>query len=64
MPISSGIAGYVVTSGKPLRIDEAYLDPRFNRAEEVGTHDRTKTILAVPIKDSTGRIIGIFGYNV
>jgi len=42
-----------------LRIDEAYLDPRFDKSEEAGTSERTKTILAVPIKDPSGRVLGV-----
>ena len=58
IPINKGVVGFVATSGKPVRIDEAYLDPRFNKEVDKKTHYRTKTILAVPIKDHNGRTIG------
>lgn len=58
IPIDKGIVGYVATTGKAVRIDEAYLDPRFNKEVDRKTHYRTKTILCVPIKDFTGKIIG------
>jgi len=59
IPIHSGIAGYVVKTGRALRVDEAYLDPRFNKEIDLKNNYRTKTILAVPIKDFTQRVIGV-----
>ena len=59
IPINSGIAGYVVSTGRSVRIDEAYLDPRFNKEVDRRGNYRTKTILAVPIKDFTQRVIGV-----
>ena len=58
IPLNSGIAGYVVNTGRSLRVDEAYLDPRFNKEIDIKTNYRTKTILAVPIKDTSQRVIG------
>ena len=58
IPMNKGIAGAVATTGKSIRIDEAYLDPRFNKEVDIKTNYRTKTILAVPIKDFTGKVMG------
>lgn len=58
IPIDKGVVGYVATTGKTARIDEAYLDARFNKEVDKKTNYRTKTILCVPIKDFTGTIIG------
>jgi len=59
IPLNSGIAGHVVSTGRSLRVDEAYLDPRFNKEIDIKTNYRTKTILAVPIKDFSQRVIGV-----
>lgn len=54
-----GIAGAAYQSGEHLIIDNAYDDPRFNQAidEETGYH--TKRILAVPVRNRGGQIIGV-----
>ena len=42
-----------------MKIDEAYVDPRFNKEIDKKNNYRTKTILAMPIKDFAGGVIGI-----
>ncbi len=56
---SSGIAGFVFTSGEPLIIDDAYSDLRFNRAVDEQTGFVTQNILCVPIKTLKGEVIGV-----
>lgn len=56
--MDSGIVGSAATMGRAVRIDDAYLDDRFNKEIDVRTNYRTKTILAMPIKDITGNVIG------
>ena len=56
---SSGIAGYVFTNGESLIIQDAYSDPRFNRAVDEQTGFVTKSILCVPIRTVKGQIIGV-----
>jgi len=56
---TSGIAGYVYTSGEPLIIHDAYSDARFNRSVDEQTGFTTKNILCVPIKTVRGEIIGV-----
>ena len=59
IPSDKGIAGSVATTGQSLRIDEAYADPRFNKEVDKLNNYRTKTILCVPIKDTTtDKVIG------
>jgi len=57
--VGQGIAGQVAETGKPLRIDDAYADPRFNPEWDVLTGYRTETILAAPMKNHEGRTIGV-----
>ena len=51
-----GVAGYVYSSGQPLAIGEATVDPRFRRdaAEQTGYVPRS--LLAVPLADAAGTI--------
>jgi len=59
IPTNVGIAGSVFTSGKPTKIEDAYLDKRFNKAMDLKTGYRTKSILCVPIWDDRNDIIGV-----
>ncbi len=55
---TSGIAGYVFTTGEGLIIPDAYADPRFNRSVDEQTGFVTRNILCVPIRTAKGEIIG------
>jgi signal transduction histidine kinase len=59
VPIGKGIAGTVARTGKPLRVRNAYKDRRFLRTWDVLTGYRTSSILAAPMKNHLGRIIGV-----
>src|SRR5215831_12850364 len=54
-----GIAGHGFTSGKSLIIDDAYADPRFNRAVDSQTGFTTNNILCVPVYNLNGEKIGV-----
>jgi adenylate cyclase len=56
---TSGVAGYVFTSGEALIIHDAYADERFNRSIDEQTGFTTHSILCVPIKTVKGEIIGV-----
>ena len=60
IPADKGIAGYVAQTGKTLVIHDAYKDPRFNRKVDEETGYVTKNILAVPLYDKKGNILGVF----
>ncbi len=59
-PADKGLAGYVVKTGEPLNIPDAYSDPRFNPDIDKETGYTTKTILCMPIKNNNKEIIGAF----
>jgi HD-GYP domain-containing protein (c-di-GMP phosphodiesterase class II) len=59
IPLGAGIAGAVAASGAPVRIPDAYADPRFNPEVDAGTGYRTRTILAVPMLDTAGEPVGV-----
>jgi adenylate cyclase len=57
-PVGRGITGYVVSTGEPLNIKDAYSDPRFNPEIDKRTGYRTRTLLCIPIKTDQGKIMG------
>ena len=59
IPIGSGIAGAVAQSGQAIRVDDAYADPRFNREVDAKSGFRTRSILALPIKDRAGGVFAV-----
>ncbi len=59
-PSHMGIAGYVATSGQVLNIPNAYADARFNPNIDKQTGYNTKNILAAPMRNKLGDIIGVF----
>ncbi|MBM4242780.1 MAG: GAF domain-containing protein [Deltaproteobacteria bacterium] len=58
VPLDGSIAGAVVTSGTPLRVDDATRDPRFYGGADRLTGVRTQTLLAAPLRARRG-IIGV-----
>jgi sigma-B regulation protein RsbU (phosphoserine phosphatase) len=57
--IGEGIAGHVAATGQVLNIKEAYEDPRFLRVFDQITGYRIHTILAAPMRNPQGKIIGV-----
>ena len=60
VPFGKGIAGHVATSGLTINITDAYQDSRFDRDPDRLTGYRTRSVLAVPLKNVSGHIIGVF----
>jgi Nif-specific regulatory protein len=64
VPAGAGIAGSVAQTGKPLKVDDAYGDPRFFRSIDHGSGFRTRNLLAVPLAGVDGEggveILGAF----
>jgi putative ABC transport system ATP-binding protein len=59
IPLASGIAGAAAASGKAVRVADAYSDPRFNRAVDVQTGFRTRSVLCLPLHDREGRVFAV-----
>lgn len=57
--VGEGIAGSVVSTGKAMRVADAYRNPRFNRAWDAVTGYRTRSILAVPMQSCRGEVLGV-----
>jgi GAF domain-containing protein len=58
-PSSTGLAGYVASTGEVLNIEDAYRDPRFNPSIDQITGYRTKSVICAPVINREGIIIGI-----
>ncbi len=59
IPLGAGIAGEVAKTGESINIRDAYADPRFNPGVDKDTGYRTRTILAVPMRYTTGETKGV-----
>jgi len=59
IPLGSGIAGAVALSGESIRIDDAYVDDRFNQDVDTQTGYKTNSILCLPVKDNSGKVFAV-----
>ena len=59
IPQDAGIAGTVVSTGVTLNIPDAYADPRFHRGVDRESNFRTRSILAVALRDRDGEVFGV-----
>ena len=59
IPKNKGIAGVVATTGEPLIINDPYSDPRFDKEVDKKTGYHTYGIIALPVRDSNGKMIGV-----
>ena len=55
-----GIAGTATQTGQTINVKDAYSDPRFYNAIDGQTGYRTRTVLAVAVRNQRGEIIGAF----
>ena len=58
LPITRGAIGFVIRTGRPLRLRDAYNDPRFDATTDQRTGYRTKTLLTMAVMDSHGQVLG------
>jgi signal transduction histidine kinase len=59
MKVGHGVVGLVAKTGEPIRIEEAYRDPRFEQEWDLLTGYRTNNMLAAPLKNQVGRTMGV-----
>src|SRR3974377_2455015 len=57
---SLGIVGHAVKDGEPINVEDAYHDPRFYTGIDERSGYRTRTLLAVPMRNQHGEILGAF----
>lgn len=56
----NGIAGAVFTSARSLIVNDPYSDARFHKETDAKTGYATKSIIAIPLKTTEGKTIGVF----
>ncbi|MGJ3259585.1 MAG: GAF domain-containing protein [Rhodospirillales bacterium] len=59
LPNTAGIAGAVFSSGKSVNIPYAYADLRFNPSFDKQTGYFTRSMLAIPVTNKDGKVIGV-----
>ncbi len=60
IPIGAGVVGSAISTKEPLIINDAYSDDRFNKDVDKKTGYKTNNIIAIPFKNSEGKIIGAY----
>lgn len=56
----NNIVAMVARTGQSINLENAYEDERFSMAVDMVTDFRTHTMLAVPLKNNTGKVLGVF----
>jgi signal transduction histidine kinase len=59
LPVERGVAGWVARSGKPVRVDDAYEDERFDPGVDRKSGYRTRSIVCAPLVGRDGRVSGV-----
>ncbi len=59
LKIGTGIAGHVAATGQTVHIPDAYADRRFDPSTDLQTGYHTRSILAVPMVNKPGEVIGV-----
>lgn len=57
--VGDGIAGTVASTGQVLNIQDAAFDPRYDSSVDAKTGYLTQTVLAAPMRNPQGEIIGV-----
>ena len=60
LPLGKGIAGAVGKTGETINLKDAYNDKRFNKEFDVRSGYRTKSMLCMPMRNKSGKIVGVF----
>lgn len=58
--ISDGVVGFVARTGQIVNLANAYDHPHFNANLDIRTGYKTKSILAMAMKNSLGKVLGVF----
>jgi Nif-specific regulatory protein len=60
LPDNKGIVGEVIQTGRAVRVNDAYADPRFDQSVDRQSGYTTRNLLCVPMTDPEGRVVGAF----
>ncbi len=56
----NNIAAIVARTGQAINLQNAYDDERFSMAIDMVTDFRTHTLLTIPLKNNSGKVLGVF----
>ncbi len=56
----SGVISIVARTGETINLPNAYEDPRFSMDVDMVTDFRTHSMLAIPLKNNSGKVLGVF----
>jgi sigma-B regulation protein RsbU (phosphoserine phosphatase) len=59
LPTKRGIAGWVAEHGEAVNLADAYADPRFESEVDLRLGFKTRSLLALPIRNKSGATIGV-----
>jgi GAF domain-containing protein len=59
VPVGRGIAGWAAMSGQPIAVSDVQADPRFARDVAESTAYVPRAILAAPLMDADGEVLGV-----
>jgi K+-sensing histidine kinase KdpD len=59
VPVDKGLVGWVARTGALLNLPDAYQDSRFNPEVDRVSGYRTRSVLCMPLRDKTGKVIGV-----
>lgn len=59
LPIGQGVAGYVAATGQLANVPDVYRDSRFDTSADSQNHFYTRNMLAVPMQNPQGELIGV-----
>ena len=60
IPVNTGLVGKALKLGKVVVTTDPYSDPDFNKAVDMKTGYRTKSVLVMPVANINGEFIGAF----
>jgi signal transduction histidine kinase len=59
LKVGEGVAGWVAAAGELVNLPDAYGDHRFQPAVDLKSGYRTRSVLAVPMRDRNGSVVGV-----
>ena len=59
IPVGRGVAGAAFASGETINVPDAYADDRFDQSADRRSGYRTRSILALPLRNGEGRAFGV-----
>lgn len=59
LPLGTGLVGRCALERRIVNVADCYADPRFNRSMDLQSGYRTRCLLATPLVDDRGRLVGV-----